>query len=157
MEVKKMNIFKKLYYDIRYKIQDSIMKHKYPDWEDNEYNFDNLKFIWGIKSWDDLSSCDANLYTMNDIEILYDRDTKEYALDIETIYQFKDGKDGEVKYLDGLLNAFTKYMEENNLDMDEPFGFWNCQPNNFWRAKSIPELYTSFRLFVEGYKSLYFK
>lgn len=133
------------------------MKHKYPDWEDNEYNCDNLKFIWGIKSWDDLSSCDANFYTMNDIEICYDRDNSEYVLDIETVYQFKDGKDGEVKYLGRLLNVFTKYMEENNLNMDEPFDFWNCQSNNFWRAKSIPELYTSFRLFVEGYKSLYIK
>lgn len=133
------------------------MKYKYPDWEDNEYNCENLKFIWGIKSWDDLCDCGANFHTMNDIEIAYDRDTKEYALGIETVYQFKDGKDDEAKYLDALLNAFTKYMKKNKLNMDEPFDFWNCQSNNFWRAKSIPELYTSFRLFVEGYKLLYLK
>lgn len=157
-----MNIFKRIKYKVEYlfadiqcKIDNFILTRKYPDYKADEYNCGELKFVWGVKSWDDLSEGNACMWTMNDIEIGYDRKTKEYSLSIETVYQFKDDNNGEVKYLDELLSAFTKYMEENNYCMDMPFDFWNCQSVDLWRAKSIPELYTSFRLFVEGYKSLY--
>lgn len=38
---------------------------------------DDFKFIWGLKSWYDLSSSDANMFTMNDIDIIYDKQKKE--------------------------------------------------------------------------------
>lgn len=157
-----MNIFQTIkckvkysFSEMRHKINNFILTRKYPDYKDDEYNYGELKFIWGIKSWDDLSDSDANMWTMNDIEIDYNRKTKEYVLEIETIYQFASGKVGETEYLDKLLTAFTKYMKENNFNMDEPFDFWTCQSVNLWRAKSIPELYTNFRLFVKSYKALY--
>lgn len=156
-----MNIFQTIKYKVEYlfadiqcKIDNFILTKKYPDYKDDEYNCDELKFIWGIKSWDDLSVGNANMYTMNDIEIDYDRNIKEYVLGIESIYQFEKGKVGEAEYLDKLLTAFTNYMEENNYRMDEPFDFWSCQSVNLWRAKDISTLYTQFRLFVEGYKAL---
>ena len=46
---------------------------------------------------------------MNDIDIVYDRDKKEYMLGIETAYIFRDGKEGECKYLRQLLNLFTNF------------------------------------------------
>lgn len=121
----------------------------------DEYNCDGLKFIWGIKSWDDLTGADANMWTMNDIEIDYDRDTKEYALSIETVYSFESGKFGEAEYLDRLLSEFTKFMQQNDYNMNEPYNFWAMASIDTWRAKSIPELYTQFRVFVEGYKVVY--
>lgn len=159
----KMNIFQTIKYKVKYllsgiqcKIDNFILTRKYPDYKDNEYNCGELKFIWGIKSWDDLSESNACMYTINDIEIDYDRKTKEYVLGVEPIYQFENGKSDKAEYLDGLLLTFTKYMEENNYHyMDEPFDFWSCQSVNFWRAKDILTLYTQFRLFVEGYKALY--
>lgn len=157
-----MNIFQKtkfkincLKLDLGCRIENFILSRRYPDYKDDEYNCGELKFIWGIKSWDDLSDGDANMWTMNDIEIAYDRKTKEYALSIETVYQFKDSKNGEIKYLDGLLSAFTNYMNKNNYQTDKSFDFWTCQSVNLWRAKDIPALYTQFRLFVEGHKALY--
>ena len=47
--------------DIHTKLYDRKMMKKYPDYKDDEYNCGDLKFIWGIKSWEDLTSKDANL------------------------------------------------------------------------------------------------
>jgi hypothetical protein len=46
-------------------------------------------------------------------------------------------------------------MLDNGYDIDEPYGFWMSQPYISCAAESIPELYTMFRIFVEGYKSVY--
>ena len=37
---------------------------------------EDYKFIWGIKSADDLTGHSCNLYTMNDIDITYDKKIK---------------------------------------------------------------------------------
>lgn len=132
------------------------MKHKYSDWEDNEYNCGEIKFIWGIKSYDCLVSGPANIYTMNDIDITYDRKTGLYELGVETVYMFDEDKIGEVKYLDGLLKAFTDFMTANRYSIDEPYTFF-MSPSINCEAESIPELYTQFRIFVEGYKAVYGK
>ena len=142
--------------EIKDKIYCARMKRKYPDWEDNEYNCGDLKFIWGVKSYDDLSSAMPNFYTMNDIDIIYSRKSGLYSLGVETIYAFDGGqKQGEVKYLDGLLNEFTKFMVENNYKVDEPYMLLMAQPCTNCFAESIPELYTHFRIFVEGYRVIY--
>ena len=142
-----------------YKLKDwthaRYMKHKYIDWEDNEYNCGDIKFIWGIKSYDCLVSGPANIYTMNDIDITYSRKTGLYSLGLETAYLFEEGKVGEVKYLDNLLNEFTKFMNENGYNTNEPYTFFLCSPIVERFAKTIPELYTQFRIFVEGYRAVY--
>ena len=127
----------------------------YNDENFDPYNIDNLQFIWGVKSWDELSSGEANLHTMNDIDIIYDTNTKLYSLDIETIYHFNGGKMGEVKYLNYLFEKFTEYMEKHNLNKNEPYDFQAKEPHIILKAKSIPELYTSFRIFVAGYNAVY--
>lgn len=69
-------MFKKLWWEILFRYKNArqkrlirVYKKKYPDYIDDEYNCGNLKFIWGIKSYDDMSSSDANMWTMNDIDI----------------------------------------------------------------------------------------
>lgn len=141
------------------KIKDTLCKHilkkKYPKWVNDNYNFEDIKFIWGIKSSDDISGSEANIWTMNDIEIDYDKSNKKYLLSFETIYHFDNGKRGEIKYLKRLLNAFTKYMIDNNYDIDEPLLFQLIQSGDFWTADSIPELYSKFKIFVNGYERAY--
>ena len=114
---------------------------------------DDLKFIWGIKSYDDLSCADACLYTMNDIDIIYDKKKKEYILGIETAYLFKTYND-ECKYLSDCLKAFTKYMDDNGLNKNEPFRLFMNNPCTNMVANSIEELYTNFKIFVNGYLTL---
>ena len=73
----------------------------------------NMKFIWGVKSWDDLSSAkSANLYTMNDIDLIYLKDENKYILGIETMFMFKEEKH-KLNYLTGCLKAFTEFMKDN--------------------------------------------
>lgn len=132
----------------------AVKKYKklYPNYEENQYNCGSIKHIWGITSWDDLSGKNASLYSMNDIDITFDRDTKEYMLGIETAYIFNGNvKEGECKYLRQLLDAFTKYMDDNNFSKDNCIGLFFNSPSISTRAESIEELYSNFRIFVEGY------
>lgn len=111
---------------------------------------DDIKFIWGVKSWDCLNGTNANLYTMNDIDITYDKKKKEYMLGIETAYMFKTHA-VECEYLRNCLNAFTKYMDDNRLNKDEPFRLFMSNPCTSMVADSIEELYTNFKIFVDGF------
>ena len=126
------------------------MEEKYGDCS---LETDDFKFIWGIKSWDDLSGAGACLYTMNDIDIIYDKKKKEYILGIETAYLFKTYND-ECKYLSDCLKAFTKYMDDNGLNKNEPFRLFMNNPCTNMVANSIEELYTNFKIFVNGYLTL---
>ena len=133
-------------------------EEKYNEKMDEKYGdctleTDDIKFIWGIKSYDDLSCADACLYTMNDIDIIYDKKKKEYILGIETAYLFKTYND-ECKYLSDCLKAFTKYMDDNGLNKNEPFRLFMNNPCTNMVANSIEELYTNFKIFVNGYLTL---
>lgn len=141
--------------DIHTKLYDRKMMKKYPDYKDDEYNCGDLKFIWGIKSWDDLTSKDANLYSMNDLDIVYDREKKEYMLGIETIYTFDD-KEDEIKYLEGLLDKFTEYVRENKyITNQDKMCLTYIESSEPWRAETISELYIRFKIFVNGFKSVF--
>jgi hypothetical protein len=147
-------IISKWYKKIKQNIRSMIMRRKYSDWEDNEYNCGDLKFIWGVKSYDDLSKSAANFNTMNDIEILYNRNTKMYNLSFETIYEFKNGKYDEIRYLRSLLRSLASFMRKNHYSTSEDYNF-QCWDNNLFEAKSISELYTKFKVFVDGYEAVY--
>lgn len=137
------------------KIKENKLKRKYDDYHGNdENNYFEMKHIWGVKSYDDLSGKDCNFYTMNDIAITYHRDTKKYSLSIETAYWFNNKK-SECEYLRGLLDAFTKYMDDNNLDKDRPYTLSLGNGATHLDADSIEELYTNFRIFVEGFCKIY--
>lgn len=129
------------------------LKKKYPNW--NHHNWlEDLEFIWGVKSWDCLLSCEANIHTMNDIEIDYDHKEKKYLLSIETAYLFKD-KIAECEYLKGLLKCFEEYMDKNNIDKDCPDGLFMHNICIDLKADSVQELYWDFKLFVNGFVSLH--
>lgn len=142
------------FYNFKDWIHSRYMKYKYSDWEDNEYNCGEIKFIWGIKSYDDLSEADACLYTMNDIDICYDRKEKVYILGVETAYLFEDKK-AEVEYLERLLDKFTEFMEQNRYETHSSYCLFMSDLCTNCKAATIGELYTMFRIFVEGYKEMY--
>ena len=111
---------------------------------------DDVKFIWGVKSWDDLSGHGACIYTMNDIDIIYDKKEKKYMLGIETAYGFKTHA-AECEYLQDCLNAFTKYMDDNGLEKNKPYILFMSNPCTSMVAESIEELYVNFKIFVDGF------
>ena len=111
---------------------------------------DDIKFIWGVKSWDDLSRSEANLYTMNDIDITYDKKNGEYMLGIETAYAFKDYA-SERNYLKRLLKDFEKYMDDKGLCKFMTRSLFMRNPYTNITANSIEELYVDFKIFVDGF------
>lgn len=125
------------------------MDRKYGD---SSIETDELKHIWGVKSWDDLSGAGCCLCSMNDIDITYDKQKKEYVLGIKTAYIFET-HEAECKYLQKCLEAFTKYMDDNGLNKNEPFRLFMGmgQPCTSMVADSIEELYTNFKIFVDGF------
>lgn len=116
---------------------------------------EQYKFIWGIKAYDDLTpGRQANHWTMNDADIVYDTESKEYRISIETIYHFTDKENGEKKYLQEILDRLTDWMIDNNYDINQkPFlyGVFTEGYNIKTGFKTIEELYTYFKMFVKGY------
>lgn len=115
---------------------------------------DDFKFIWGLKSWYDLSSSDVNMFTMNDIDIIYDKQKKKYILGIETAFNFKN-YEADCEYLKGCLKAFTKYMDNNGLNKNKPYClFMSNLGADMVTASTIEDLYTNFRILVNGFCTL---
>lgn len=123
---------------------------KYPDYVNDEYNCGSLKFIWGVKSYGDMSTSEPNMYTMNDIDICYNRDTNQYLLDIETVYWFED-INAECEYYLKLLHMFTEYMIQNGLSTEPDYCSWCANLDMTFSADSIEELYTRFQIVVIGF------
>lgn len=111
---------------------------------------DDIKFIWGIKSWDDLTGADACLYTMNDIDLTYDKKREVYMLGVETAYMFESYVDA-CEYLQDCLRAFTKYMDDNELNKHLVYRLFLSNPCTSMEAETIEELYTNFKIFVDGF------
>ena len=115
---------------------------------------DRLKFVWGIKSYDDLSGRPADLYTINDFEIDYLTDTKKYIYSVETVYAFSDSEH-EITYLKGIFEEFTKWMRKKGLQTDyhpsvnDVFG--NVNNEGF---DDLEELYADFKLKCMGFVKL---
>ena len=132
-------------------------EEKYNEAMDEKYGdcdaeTDDWKFIWGITSWDDLSGHEANMYTMNDIDIIYDKQKTEYILGVETAYMFET-YNSACSYLRMCLDAFSKYMDDNGLDKNKRYDLFMGNPCINMVANSIENLYTNFKIFVDGFCS----
>ena len=142
------------------KREEKITEQYYNDYNEDFTENSSMKFIWGLKSYDDLSSCDANLLTMNDFDLIYLKDEKKYILGIETAYKFKD-KQSEKEYLQELLNKFTKWMQDNGFNTDSSLNSYGDMFEVFTDGininshfDTIEDAYRIFKLLVNGYLTL---
>ena len=127
---------------------DDIEKH--PDY----------KWIWGVKSFDDLTDSEPCEYTMNDIDIIYRYTTKLYYLGIEEIYNFESQKD-KVKYFEQLLKLFGDYLLTQGISQESLDDVQSCSAfDSYYPSQVIPDLmtlsaptmldlYYKFKLFVK--------
>ena len=86
---------------------------KYKHYEQEKYNpyvSNNLVFIWGVKSRDDFINNSANIFTMNDIDVVYDIGTQQYIIGVEEAYSFDTLKDKQI-YFTKLFVLFEKWYE----------------------------------------------
>ena len=150
----KLPIIKQIYDYISHKQFDKQIKLEEEQFEKYGYcETESIKLIFGVKSYDDLCECDVNLYTMNDLDVLYDKETKKYSVSVEAIYQF-DSIEGQVRYLNQLLHEFTKYMTDNKLDTNYQISFYDIFYGHMGIdcvAESIEECYAKFKFIVEGF------
>ncbi|MDD3032896.1 MAG: hypothetical protein PHF88_02920 [Candidatus Pacebacteria bacterium] len=84
----------------------------------NSNKDDTYEFIWGVISSNDVTgSKEANLNTLNNIDIIYNKKEKTYSISVETIYQFRNGKNGERLYIKNLFNKLTEWMIHKGYDI----------------------------------------
>lgn len=135
--------------------------------EDFEKSSEDNIFIWGIKSPDDLSNNEeSNESTMNDIEIFYNKNTKQYSLDIEEIYEFEDGEKGRINYISNLIDKFREYLiKEKNISEEDLNSYENFSSIKYYptytlkdictlEAPTLLDLYLKFKFNLEVYELL---
>ena len=124
-----------------------VVTRKYDEFEDADY-----KFIYGISSF----IGEANLHSMNDFDLLYDKHENGYFFEVETMLNFKSKKDSAL-YLEDILEDFTKWMKKNHYDTDYEMSQYDIFTTGFDDViyDSIPEAYAAFKLLVKGYGALY--
>ena len=142
------------------KHEEKITKEYYDDYNEDFTENSSMKFIWGLKSYDDLSSCDANLETMNDIDLIYLKDEKKYILGVETAYMF-NSKEAEKEYFKVLLDKFTKWMKEQGYNTnstlntyDDMYEIFSGCININTHFNTIENAYRTFKLLVNWYLTL---
>ena len=142
------------------KHEEKIAEEYYDDYNEDFTENSSMKFIWGLKSYDDLSSCDANLETMNDIDLIYLKDEKKYILSAETAYMFSS-KEAEKEYFKILLDKFTEWMEGQGYDTNSTLSQYGDMYEIFTRGininthfNTIEDAYRTFKLLVNGYLTL---
>lgn len=116
---------------------------------------DNYDFVFGIVAQDNMSgSTKANLYTLNDLALVYNKKNNTYHFSIETIYQFSQGKKGEILYLQSLLKKFETWMRLNdyNINYDiELYDLFTKGKNITSDFVSVEEAFAYFKILVNGY------
>lgn len=137
------------------KVQDIKTENYYDDFNEECTENSDVRFIWGVKSYDDLSHSDANLLTMNDIELVYDKRKGLYFLSMETAYCFNN-LEAQQQYLNHLLSLFTRFMCDNNYDICAKPMFHtiftkNKTLNNGF--KTIEDAYSMFEFLVNGFNN----
>ncbi len=130
-------------------------KKIYPDWQDDEFNLLDHKFIWGIDL--DHPEQPTSFHSWNDAYVYFNRKDKFYYMEVDTTlfiahYADEDSQAVVRTELDRLLKideAFRIFLIENNLRMcAENLPFWSLD----LKAETLTELYTRFRILLEGYK-----
>ena len=105
---------------------------------DNSLETDTMKFIWGIKAYDEESSGEADLDSLNDIELLYYKDKDEYVFDWEGIYDFPTAEDA-VFYYRMLIKWAKKWMVSNGYEVKKRSNNLNAGP-----CHTVEEAYWKF-------------
>lgn len=124
-------------------------KKKYTLYND-EKHCDSLVFLWGMTIDGDEN---ANFYTWNAIDIVYNRDTKKYILTFD-IPDVTIPLDSDIiDYLKDLQHRVNRYVDQRH----SKFGICSiisyiadCDWDNMFISDSLEELQIKFNVFVNG-------
>jgi len=126
----------------------------YIDWEDDCFNSLDCKFIWGIPEKE--TEKEPSFCSLNKAQVYYNRKTKRYYLDIDCgFYQCNDEKSArhELERLAEIDQGFRVFLIENNLKLCSKIPcFMSPDFQLELDGESLTELYTKFRIVLEGYR-----
>ena len=66
------------------------MNNWFNGFNNNYTENEEMRFIWGLISYDNFSVSKPILLTLNDIDLIYLKNEKKYILEIETAYYFSN-------------------------------------------------------------------
>lgn len=128
-------------------------KETYSDWEDNEFNCADLKFILGVKSKEDKSNDVPSYCTLNIFTVNYDRSTKKYFADFDIPYSIRNKKDFIV-CLNDILVTFKDYLIAAGEDLTKDYLTNIIYENNLnilnLESDSLTELYKKVEIVCKG-------
>ena len=119
-------------------IKEGIERFRHPMID--EKNVYPLVYIWG-------NNPKGNLFSQDDICIIYNTKEEMFYLEIETAYAMSDLATW-ANYLKYTLKEFTTFMVNNGLAIDSPKELFMESPSIVFHNESIEALYTDFRLFT---------
>ena len=91
---------------------------------------------------------------MNDIDIIYNTESKMYIFDIETVYEFTNGQEGERKYIKRLFDELTKWMKSEGYDTTQELNLYDVFTRGLninSEFESLEQLYATFKFLVKGF------
>lgn len=127
-------------------------KHQYS--KEYEKYEDTYKFIWGVRSSSDISDREADLRTANNIDIIYNKESKMYSISIETWYEFENDHNREASYIQNLFDKLTEWMNINGYNTNRELDIYDVFTRGIninSEFESLEELYTTFKWLVKGF------
>ena len=114
---------------------------------------DHTEFVWGIKSFYDLTGNECSKDTMNDFDIIYDNEKNLYIMALETAFVFEKPEYAK-DYTREVLKEFTQFMNDNGLDTNYELELYevftqDCSMHGGY--ESIEKLYAVFKMLVNGF------
>ena len=125
----------------RYRQRKKYCQKMYEDWEDNEFNYLDNKFVWA-KVAEGSKPETPSFITLNDAIIYFDREAKEYVFDCDlSMFDCGDADSAQhmIEYLERIQDAFAAWYYEGKFDttINEPY----CEMfNHGIRAETLPML-----------------
>lgn len=137
-----------------YKKEAERCARSYSDWKDDDFNFLDNKYIWGV-AIEGKSAGPASFQTLNYLDLYYNRKTKLYFLNVDfSHWANPDWKDSD--YLTSLLHSLRDYVEsvtEESLSTKRyPLSTFELYSElDLFSDVSLEGLYHKFHIFVAGF------
>ena len=120
----------------------------YPDWEDNEFNLLEKKYIWGSDH-----GKDSSFLTWDDAYVYYDRRSRQYYLEIDVSmpgHNCPEAARIELGRLYRCKEGFRNFLLENGLEVHSRIYFTDLERGLC--APSLPMLFAQFEVLINAYE-----
>ena len=130
----------------------------YPDWNDDEYNMLECKFVWGAPEYEKERHTSFN--TDNLITVYYNRANERYYISLADSFfdlTSKESKDEYIKYILNIKEQFANFIFSLDEDGKIPFEPIHLSDiaNYGLEGETLTQLYCRFCAIVKGIVDYY--